>query len=167
MDPFATPADLREPARRLRGRLAAPVTVWTAGAGDAAAALTVSSLLVAEGEPARVLGLLGDLTDVWEALRDTGTFTVHVLERGHRALADRFAGRVPIVGGLFAGLDVAGSPYGPVLRDVGTRAACRFEDATPVGYGLLVRGRVEQVDVGDAERPLVYFRGRYRGLDER
>jgi hypothetical protein len=29
--PFATPPELRSPARRLRGRLLAPVTVWTAG----------------------------------------------------------------------------------------------------------------------------------------
>jgi len=29
--PFAVPAERRDPARRLRGRLVAPVTVWTAG----------------------------------------------------------------------------------------------------------------------------------------
>jgi hypothetical protein len=32
--PFATPPDRRSPARRLRGRLLAPVTVWTAGAPE-------------------------------------------------------------------------------------------------------------------------------------
>lgn len=164
-NPFAPPVEQRDPARRLRGRLAAPVTVWTAGAGAEATGLTVSSVMVAEGEPARVLGLLGDLTDVWERLRETGRFVVHVLGRGDRPLADRFAGLVPIVGGVFAGLDVADSAHGPVLRGIGTRAACRFEDATPVGYGLLVRGVIDDV-VLDGEEPLVYVRGGYRRLEE-
>jgi 3-hydroxy-9,10-secoandrosta-1,3,5(10)-triene-9,17-dione monooxygenase reductase component len=29
--PFAVPPERRDPTRRLRGRLVAPVTVWTAG----------------------------------------------------------------------------------------------------------------------------------------
>ena len=29
--PFTVPPERRDPARRLRGRLVAPVTVWTAG----------------------------------------------------------------------------------------------------------------------------------------
>ena len=45
--PFAVPAERRDPARRLRGRLVAPVTVWTAGDPSRGAGLTVSSILVA------------------------------------------------------------------------------------------------------------------------
>ena len=51
--PFAVPPERRDPARRLRGRLVAPVTVWTAGHPSTGAGLTVSSVLVAEGQPAR------------------------------------------------------------------------------------------------------------------
>jgi 3-hydroxy-9,10-secoandrosta-1,3,5(10)-triene-9,17-dione monooxygenase reductase component len=46
--PFAVPAERRDPARRLRGRLVAPVTVRTAGHLPGGAGLTVSSVLVAE-----------------------------------------------------------------------------------------------------------------------
>ena len=53
--PFAVPAGRRDPTRRLRGRLVAPVTIWTAGRPPGGAGLTVSSILVAEGQPARVL----------------------------------------------------------------------------------------------------------------
>jgi hypothetical protein len=45
--PFAVPPERRSPARRLRGRLVAPVTVWTAGHPPGGAGLTVSSVLVA------------------------------------------------------------------------------------------------------------------------
>lgn len=58
--PFATPLEERDPTRRFRGRLAAPVTVWTSGAVSGRGGLTVSSLLVAEGDPGIILGLVGD-----------------------------------------------------------------------------------------------------------
>ena len=53
-DPFATPDADRSPVRRMRGRLATAVTLWTAG-GDPVppAGLTVSSTLVADGEASR------------------------------------------------------------------------------------------------------------------
>jgi 3-hydroxy-9,10-secoandrosta-1,3,5(10)-triene-9,17-dione monooxygenase reductase component len=57
--PFAVPPERRDPTRRLRGRLVAPVTVWTAGRPPGGAGLTVSSVLVAEGDPARLAWLHG------------------------------------------------------------------------------------------------------------
>ncbi len=162
-DPFADPPEARDPIRRVRGRLAAPVTLWTAGEGRDRAGLTVSSALVAEGDPALVLGLVGDLTDLWDQVEATGAFVVHVLGQGERALADRFAWRVPAPGGPFAGIATTPSPHGPLLDGVVTRLACRLQDAAPAGYALLVRGTVERVDVGDLD-PLVWFRARYRRL---
>ncbi len=44
--PFVTPPEQRDPARRLRGRLAAPVTILTAGRDRNRTGLTVSSLVV-------------------------------------------------------------------------------------------------------------------------
>ncbi|HUF15041.1 MAG TPA: flavin reductase, partial [Acidimicrobiia bacterium] len=49
--PFTPGPEERDPVRRLRGRLAAPVTIVTSGAGDHRAGLTVSSLFVVEGNP--------------------------------------------------------------------------------------------------------------------
>jgi 3-hydroxy-9,10-secoandrosta-1,3,5(10)-triene-9,17-dione monooxygenase reductase component len=89
--PFAVPAERRDPARRLRGRLVAPVTVWTAGQLPGGAGLTVSSVLVAEGEPARLLGLIDPTSAFFEAAREAGAFVVHVLGVGDRALAERFS----------------------------------------------------------------------------
>src|ERR687897_2473668 len=44
--PFAVPAERRDPVRPLRGRLVAPVTVWTAGRPPGGAGLTVFSVLL-------------------------------------------------------------------------------------------------------------------------
>ena len=54
--PFQTPADQREPARRLRGRLTSPVTIWTAYGAEGPVGLTVSSIIVAEGTTLRFDG---------------------------------------------------------------------------------------------------------------
>jgi 3-hydroxy-9,10-secoandrosta-1,3,5(10)-triene-9,17-dione monooxygenase reductase component len=164
-NPFVTPVDKREPARRLRGRLALPVTVWTAGSPQARTGLTISSIVVAEGNPSIVVGLVNETTDLFGAIHDTGAFVVHVLNYADRVLADRFAGLRPSPGGLFADLDVAESEWGPVLASAANRAYCRFTDEAPAGYQRLVRGSIERIDLEELATPLVYFRGRYRALE--
>jgi flavin reductase (DIM6/NTAB) family NADH-FMN oxidoreductase RutF len=160
-DPFATPEAGRSPVRRLRGRLAAPVTLWTA---PGPAGLTVSSMLVADGEPGRVLGLIDDESDLWDALSVTGRFAVVPLGPGDQQLADRFAGLMPAPGGLFATGEWTDSGYGPVPADAGTWAGCRLDGSRPYGWGLLVEATVETVRLDAAPEPLVHVRGRYRRL---
>src|SRR5689334_22712047 len=86
-DPFATPEEERSPIRRLRGRLAAPVTLWTA---PGPRGLTVSSMLVADGDPGRALGLIDGESDLWDAILESGYFAFMPLETGDRQMADRF-----------------------------------------------------------------------------
>ena len=160
-DPFATPEEERSPLRRLRGRFAAPVSLWTA---PGPAGLTVSSMLVVDGDPGRVLGLVDDESDLWTAIVESGRFAVSPLRVRDRQLADRFAGMMPAPGGLFRADTWRDTGYGPVLADLSTWAGCRLVDHRPVGWGLLVEGEVEQVEVGTGDSPLVHYRGRYRPL---
>jgi len=162
--PFATPPEGRDPARRFRGRLVAPVTVWTAGRQPAGAGLTVSSMLVAEGQPARLLGLIDPTSAFFEAMQESRAFVVHVLAAGDRALAERFAEVRPPIRGPFDGLEVAESPWGPVLGASRPRAACRLARSTPAGYGELVEGVIEQLELPDLEDPLAYLHGSYRSV---
>ncbi len=161
-DPFADPAEARSPVRRLRGRLAAPVTLWTSGPPEARAGLTVSSLLIADGSPPQLLGLIADTSDLHDALVDTGRFVVHVLEDRHRRLAERFAGLFPSPGGPFADLDVVDTPHGPRIEGLTTRAACSVAAIDQAGYYRLVRGTIDDVTIGELHHPLVHFRGRFR-----
>lgn len=164
-DPFATPEAARSPVRRLRGRLAAAVTLWTA---PGPAGLTVSSTLVADGEPARLLGLIDEESDLWAAVSRAGVFAVAPLRSAHRQVADRFAGLMPAPGGPFAGHEWRETRYGPVLAGLDTWAGCRLDTARPVGWALLVEATVVEVTVGAGdEDPLVHFRGRYHTLDGR
>ncbi|MCJ7725281.1 MAG: flavin reductase family protein, partial [Acidimicrobiia bacterium] len=124
--PFATPPEMRDPVRQFRGRLAAPVTLVTSGTPDTRAGLTVSSLLVADGDPSFVHLLVGTATDLWDAISETGAFVVHVLAAEHREISDRFALIRPSPGGLFLGIDVTDTDHGPEIGVIGTRAYCRY-----------------------------------------
>ncbi len=162
--PFATPPDLRDPARQLRGRLASGVTVVTAGDESGQTGLTVSSLLVAEGQPSRVVLLLGEVNDLWDVVQRTSRFVMHVLEGEDRAWSDRFAGLRPSPGGLFAGLEVIPGAWGPVVAPWPTRAFCTVEQTIETGNFQLVVAVADQIELTDVTDPLVFFRGRYRTL---
>jgi 3-hydroxy-9,10-secoandrosta-1,3,5(10)-triene-9,17-dione monooxygenase reductase component len=127
----------------------------------------VSSLVLAEGPPAVVWGLVTESSDLWDVMRSTGSFVVHILDGSQRRLADRFAGVFPSPGGLFSQLDVVDSEWGLVLSGFPNRAYCRFEDEAATGHHHLVRGTIERIDLDEFEEPLVYFRGRYRKLSGR
>jgi flavin reductase (DIM6/NTAB) family NADH-FMN oxidoreductase RutF len=107
------------------------------------------------------------VSDLWDALQETRAFVVHVLERGQRDLAERFAGRMPSPGGLFQDVVVEHGEWGPVLTAVGNRARCRVTATQQIGYHELVLGTIEAVDTTIFEDPLAYFLGRYRTLRPR
>ena len=154
--PFETPSDERDPARRFRGRLAAPVTIVTSGAGEHRTGLTVSSLVVAEGDPSRIYFLLGSTTDLFYGLEETGKFVVHVLESHDQALADIFAGLRPSPGGRFADVAVEQTEWGPVLSDVKTRAYCTFEGGDEETFFIVAEGKIDKLEMSDIEDPPVF-----------
>lgn len=162
-NPFATPEEHRSPARRLRGRLPAAVTLWTASDSTGPAGLTISSTVVADGAPAHVLGLVDGESDLLATIEATEAFAVTLLTQADRQLADRFAGLLPAPGGLFRGALWRETPYGPIPADHQTWVGCHLVRARQLGWALLVEGAAEHIEVGDDE-PLVHHRGRYRRL---
>ncbi|CAM3526693.1 flavin reductase family protein [Nocardioides dubius] len=160
--PFAQPEDARDQVRRLRGRLGGAVSLWTSGTGAARAGLTVSSVMIAAGEPGRVLGLIDPDSALVDTLAQTHTAVVALLEWPHRNLADAFAGVAPAPGGLFAQAAFAETAWGPLLEGVRTWAGVRVEEVREVGWSQLVTATIEQVSIGPEERPLEHRRGRYQ-----
>jgi 3-hydroxy-9,10-secoandrosta-1,3,5(10)-triene-9,17-dione monooxygenase reductase component len=165
-DPFATPDDARSPVRRLRGRLPAGVSLWTAyGADGRPAGLTVSSTLVVEGDPSRVLGVLDEESTLAEAARASGRFAVMPLRESDSRLADIFAGIMPAPGGPFVGGDWQRTDFGPVLAGGAAWAGCTVADVRPLGWGVLVEAIIGPVEIGpEAGSPLIHYRGRYLGV---
>ena len=164
--PFLEPE--RDPARRFRGRLGGAVTLWTSGHGGGQldrAGLTVTSVLVANGEPARLLALLDPDSALAEMLSETGLAVVTMLTWDDRELADTFAGLMPAPGGAFRQADFEATRWGPRLVRAGTWAGVRLESAVEVGWSSLVTCVVEQLEVGEDD-PLVHRRGRDQRPDQ-
>jgi flavin reductase (DIM6/NTAB) family NADH-FMN oxidoreductase RutF len=150
-----------DPVRRFRGRIGSAVTLWTAGDAGDRAGLTVSSLMVANGEPPRLLALLDPDSDLADALTGTGRAVVQLLSWEQRGLADAFAGSAPAPGGLFAQADFEQTDWGPRLVGADTWAGVSLEDGSEVGWSRLVTCRVDDVTIGDDVPVLVHRRGRF------
>jgi 3-hydroxy-9,10-secoandrosta-1,3,5(10)-triene-9,17-dione monooxygenase reductase component len=161
-DPFATPERGRDPVRRLRGRLAATVTLWTAyGPDDRPAGLTVSSTTVADGDPGRLLGLVDEESELLAAVRHSGRFAVSVLPASDRRVADMFAGVMPVPGGPFRARTWVRSGYGPVRAERDTWAGCRLDEVRPLGWAMLVLATLEEINLTEPGPSLIHYRGRY------
>jgi len=162
--PFVLPPDQRDPVRQFRGRLAAPVTIVTSGAEGHGVGLTVSSLMVAEGTPPYLYFLVGGTTELFYAMDTTGKFVVHVCSSGHRNRAEAFAGARPAPGGPFVGIETHHSAWGPVIGDMRSRAFCSVVDMDEDSFSIIVEATIDELDLGELDDPLIYYRGRYRRL---
>jgi len=162
-NPFAEPPD---PVRRFRGRIGGAVSLWTAGDGAGRAGLTVSSVMVANGDPASVIGLLDPDSDLYAVLASTGRGVVQLLEWADRDLAEAFGGVAPAPGGPFRAGTWEQTTSGPVL--VGrSYARVRFLDSRELGWSVLVVAEIDEIVIAADENPLEHRRGRYlRSRDE-
>lgn len=165
--PFATGEQDRNPLRRFRGRMTAPVSIWAAAGGGNRAGWTLSSFLVAEGDPGEVIGVIDEESALADLLTETATVTVNLLGWDQRNLADAFAGVAPAPGGPFALAAWTDTEWGPVLlNSLGWVGARLRPDPDRAGWGLLLRALVERVEIqpDPTEDLLCYARGRYRSL---
>ena len=160
-NPFAEPPD---PVRQLRGRIGGAVSLWTAGSGDERAGLAVSSVMVANGDPAAVVGLIDPDSELYAALVGTGRGVVQLLHWADHDLAEAFGGVAPAPGGLFRLGTWEQTAAGPALVDR-TRALVRYVESRDVGWSSLVVAEIDEIVIAPDEQPLEHRRGRYLRRD--
>lgn len=156
-NPFAEPPD---PVRRFRGRIGGAVSLWTAGEGADRTGLTVSSVMVANGDPAAVVGLLDPDSDLYAGLVATGRGVVQLLSWADRDLAEAFGGVAPAPGGPFRLGSWEQTPSGPALAGR-THARVRYVESRDIGWSTLVVAEIEEVVIAEDPTPLEHRRGRY------
>jgi len=163
--PFADPEP--DPVRRFRGRLGGAVTLWTSATTSGGAGLTVSSLMVANGEPAHVLALVDPDSDLLDALRGSGRAVVALLSWEDRDLAEAFAGTAPAPGGAFRLADFVESDHGPRLARAASYTEVSLVEEAEVGWSVLVTCRIDHAVVGEEDEPMLgHRRGRFFRLGE-
>ena len=156
--PFPTTQD---PVRRLRGRLGGAVSLVTSGVGADRVGLTVSSLMVAGGEPASVLFLVDPDSELGEQLEVGSRAVVQLLAWQHRDLAEAFAGTSPAPGGPFRTGSFVDSGWGPRLVDATAWASVTVAELREVGWSLEVSATIDEVDLGFDDGALLHRRGRW------
>lgn len=155
-----TPAEDRREDRRLRGRLLAPVTVWTASHDGERAGLTVSSVTLAEGEPALLLAVIDPLSSLHEVASTSGRALVHVLNSDDERLGRLFAGHYPT--DPFTEIASAATEHGPRLEGERTVVAVSGFSSEEAGFQSLVRVQIDSVDFARHHAPpLGWYRGGY------
>ena len=108
-----------------------------------------------------MLALLDPDADLTDTLLDTGRGVVQLLQWEDRDLADVFAGVAPAPGGAWRLAEWVDTDHGPRLARAVTWATVSVESDVEVGWSRLVTCTIDDVVVGDDERPLTHRRGRY------
>jgi flavin reductase (DIM6/NTAB) family NADH-FMN oxidoreductase RutF len=135
----------------------AAVAVVSARSADGFRGLTASSFTSASLAPPLLLVCLDSLSQTRDAVAGRGEFSLSVLERSQEFLAERFAGRAPLVdptwGEVPHTLGVSGLP---VLRGCVAWFECRLLDLHPAGDHEIAVGEVVACGRGGGE-PLVLW----------
>ncbi len=154
-------------ARWLRRHYASAVTIVTSFSDEGLFGVTVSAFAYISLEPLLVLVALGNDSQTGERIVASGSFGVSLLTNRHRFVADRFAGRAPLVDRRFSDVPHLMARTGsPLLADAIAWLDCRLESAQPGGDHTIYVGRALAVGhgTGDEEDPLLYFNSRYARL---
>jgi 3-hydroxy-9,10-secoandrosta-1,3,5(10)-triene-9,17-dione monooxygenase reductase component len=152
-------------ARWLRRQYPSGVAVVTAVYNDDYLGVTVSAFTYVSLDPLLLLVALGNESQTGEQIRASGAFGVSMLTNKHRFLADRFAGRAPLVDRKFVDVPYLTATTGsPLLSDSIAWIDCRLESCYPGGDHHLYVGEAVATGhgTGDETDPLIYFDSSYR-----
>lgn len=139
------------------------MSIWASSEAGRQDGWTISSMLIADGEPAEVVALVNEDADWWDMFRRTGRAVVNVLGHGQGVVSDVFARMAPSPGGPMRTGEWSTSEFGPRLGGAAAWIEVSLAETNPgyAGWGLLVRATIESVEINDAVEPLRHQGGRY------
>lgn len=148
--------------RRALGCFVTGVTIVTARGTDGRPhGFTANSFTSVSLDPPLVLVCVGHETECFEVYRQCLRFAINVLGDSQRAISDRFATEHS---DRFAGVRWREGSYGsPILEGCIASLECAAWQRIEAGDHMILVGRV-LVCEDSTDRPLAYWRGRYRSL---
>jgi flavin reductase (DIM6/NTAB) family NADH-FMN oxidoreductase RutF len=152
-------------ARDVRAHLPAGVVVVTMRHGGELHGITVTAFSLAAVDPPRVLVCLETPSRSAVLIATSGMFAVNVVAWRQMFLADRFAGRGPLVDPRFSGVPYRlGATGAPLLAGALAWLECRVARTWPAGDHTVFLSDVVRAEAADGGEALVYFRRRYHRL---
>lgn len=161
--PAPTPAAFRG----VMGRFATGVAVMTTVHDGVPHGMTANAITSVSLEPLLVLVSVERSTVMAERVVEAGVFALSFLTTSQTELSNRFADPArPIGQEQFADLATfRGATGSPLLEDTLGWIDCEVWAVYDGGDHLLVIGEVVALAEGDADAPLLYYRGAYRELE--
>ena len=146
--------------RDVLGQYASGVTVVTTLLGDTPVGMTCQSFTSVSLDPPLVAFLPMKTSRAFAAIRMSRRFCVNFLAADQTEVSNVFASRAE---DKFADVDWQPTSSGmPRLDNTVGWVDCVVHDVHEAGDHYLVIGRVEDLGQGDADKPLLFHRGRYR-----
>ena len=136
------------------------MTLWTSGAEQPWAGLTVTSLMVAAASRPDAGAARPRRRPHRRAAHDRRA-VVSLVTWADRELAEMFAGTAPAPGGVFTHGRFEETDWGPRLRQAAPGPAYASRTAREVGWSRARHRVVEHVEVGEDTDPLGHRRGRW------
>lgn len=149
--------------RRAMRLMPASVTIVAAGAAPHRSGLTATAVCSLSAEPPQILACLNARSGTCRRIREGGLFSVNVLDQGHRALAEHFAGAGGASGEeRFRFGDWREGPRGaPVLADCVVSLECVLVDAIPAATHFIMIGQVLDLKAAGPAGALIYRDGQF------
>ena len=148
--------------RDVLARHASGVSVVTTRHDGRFHGLTVSAFCGVSLEPPLVLVCVDRLTRSAAAISDSGIYAVNLIGWRHMALADRFAGRGPLIGSSFEEAPHRTAATGaPILEGCLAWVDCRVWATYEGGDHTIFVGQVAAAGLGSEDSALLFFNRRF------
>ena len=149
--------------RTVLGQFCTGVTIITTVDDGEPVGFACQSFAALSLEPPLVLFCPTKTSRSWAAIERSGVFCVNVLAEEQQSTCARFGSREP---DKFAGIDWTASPLGsPILTGSLAHVDCSLESVHDGGDHWVVFGRVSSLSEIREERPLLFYRGQYTGIE--
>lgn len=127
--------------------------------------ITVSAFCSVSLEPPLILVCIEKTSASHFAIAECGAFVVNILSENQIEHSNQFSLSIPE---KFNGIDhfegVAGLP---VIENAFVQLECKLVDSHDSGDHTIFIGHVENSNVNDTKKPLLYFDGLYRKISEK
>ena len=147
--------------RQVMGRFATGVTVVTTCIGEETFGMTANAFMAGSLEPMLCVVSINRAAQMHSRLLQAGHYGVSFLTQLQQHFAAHFAGkRLP---GLTPEFEVRGRT--PILRRSLAAVTAEVAETVECGDHTLFVGKINDLIVRDAARPLLFFGGRYAWID--